>query len=115
MQQPPTGELGNTSDGVLSGHTKRATNLARTKVRTRNTANTATWQQMMARAVSGGVTVRQLTGSGAWVATSGTDTDAAYEVSLFGAGPRLRQSAEFHDRTKRSLRLGRGEQRGARR
>lgn len=50
----------------------------------RKTVTTATWQRMLAKAMAEGVTVRQLTGSGAWVATSGTDTDAAYEVSLFG-------------------------------
>lgn len=40
------------------------------------------WAAALARAVSEGVTVRQLAGSGAWIATSGTDADVAYVVSI---------------------------------
>jgi len=39
------------------------------------------WQAAAKRATAEGVTVRQLAGSGAWIATSGTDTTIAYEVT----------------------------------
>ncbi len=39
------------------------------------------WQVALKRAIAEGVQVRQLAGSGAWVATSGSDTVAAYLVS----------------------------------
>ena len=39
------------------------------------------WQQALNRAIAQGVTVRQLAGSGAWIATSGTDSEAAYIVT----------------------------------
>ncbi len=45
-------------------------------------ATPARWQAALRRAVAEGVQVRQLAGSGAWVATSGTDAVAAYVVSL---------------------------------
>ena len=39
------------------------------------------WQAALRRAVAEGVQVRQLAGSGMWVATSATDPEAAYEVT----------------------------------
>ena len=39
------------------------------------------WQAALQRALLEGVQVRQLAGSGAWVATSSTDPGAAYEVT----------------------------------
>ncbi|MDP9357354.1 MAG: SWIM zinc finger family protein [Chloroflexota bacterium] len=42
------------------------------------------WQAALQRALAEGIQVRQLAGSGAWVASSGTDTTAAYLVSANG-------------------------------
>ncbi len=42
------------------------------------------WQAALKRALAEGVQVRQLAGSGAWIATSGTDAAAAYLVSANG-------------------------------
>ncbi len=39
------------------------------------------WQAALQRALAEGIQVRQLAGSGAWIATSGSDTTAAYLVS----------------------------------
>ncbi len=39
------------------------------------------WQAVLKRALAEGIQVRQLAGSGAWIATSGTDAAAAYLVS----------------------------------
>ncbi|MDP9471619.1 MAG: hypothetical protein M3Q71_13290 [Chloroflexota bacterium] len=39
------------------------------------------WQAALQRALAEGIQVRQLAGSGAWIATSGTDAAAAYLVS----------------------------------
>ncbi len=39
------------------------------------------WQAALRRALAEGIQVRQLAGSGAWIATSGTDAAAAYLVS----------------------------------
>jgi hypothetical protein len=41
----------------------------------------ARWQAALRRAVAEGVQVRQLAGSGMWVATSATDAETAYEVT----------------------------------
>jgi DnaJ-class molecular chaperone len=41
----------------------------------------ARWQSALRRAVAEGVQVRQLAGSGMWVATSANDADMAYEVT----------------------------------
>ncbi|MDP9366894.1 MAG: SWIM zinc finger family protein [Chloroflexota bacterium] len=46
------------------------------------TATPARWQAALRRAFKEGVQVRQLAGSGAWIATSGTDAATAYVVSL---------------------------------
>ena len=40
------------------------------------------WQQAVARARKEGVEARQLVGSGGWIATSGTDQRAAYELAV---------------------------------
>src|SRR5579884_407158 len=52
--------------------------------RRQRTANPARWQAALKRALAEGVQVRQLAGSGMWIATSGTDATTAYEVSQFG-------------------------------
>ncbi len=54
---------------------------------TRRPARRATperWQAALKRALDEGIQVRQLAGSGAWVATSGSDPAAAYLVSANG-------------------------------
>ena len=40
------------------------------------------WKAAMARARKEGVEVRQLVGSGAWIATSGSDPHGAYELAV---------------------------------
>lgn len=40
------------------------------------------WQAALARARKEGVEVRQLVGSGGWIATSGTNGRAAYELAV---------------------------------
>ena len=52
-----------------------------TMMRTRRTADAAKWAELFGKAVREGVEVRQ-TGSGLWIATSGTDRTAAYVVEL---------------------------------
>lgn len=47
-------------------------------------ASPARWQKAVERAISDGVQVRQLAGSGAWIATSGSDSSAAYELEVTG-------------------------------
>ncbi|MBW3631859.1 MAG: hypothetical protein KY456_02405 [Chloroflexi bacterium] len=42
------------------------------------------WQAALARARKEGVEVRQLVGSGGWIATSGTNQRAAYELAVTG-------------------------------
>jgi hypothetical protein len=42
----------------------------------------ARWQTALKRARQEGVAVRQLTASGAWIATSANDSHTAYEVSV---------------------------------
>jgi hypothetical protein len=49
--------------------------------RTRRPADATKWTELFSKAVREGVQVRQ-TGSGLWIATSGTDRQAAYVVSL---------------------------------
>jgi hypothetical protein len=44
----------------------------------------ARWQKAAQRAISEGIQVRQLAGSGQWVANSGTDAAVAYEVDVTG-------------------------------
>jgi len=50
-------------------------------MRTQRPADTAKWAELFGKAVREGVEVRQ-TGSGLWIATSGTDRQAAYVVEL---------------------------------
>jgi len=47
-------------------------------------ATPARWQAALRRALEEGVSVRQLAGSGAWLATSGTDPLKAYELAVVG-------------------------------
>jgi len=49
---------------------------------TRHAATPARWQSALRRAIAGGVQVRQLAGSGQWVATSASDPGAAYEIAV---------------------------------
>ena len=55
--------------------------MAQTMVRRRQ-ATPERWRAALARALAEGVQVRQLAGSGQWVATSGSDPRTAYEVSV---------------------------------
>lgn len=56
--------------------------MAATMIRQRIETTPATWQRMLRKALDEGIAVRQLAGSGAWIATSGTDPNGAYLVSL---------------------------------
>ncbi len=58
--------------------------MATTQTRKPMVATPARWQTALRRAVAEGVQVRQLAGSGAWIATSGSDVTAAYLVSANG-------------------------------
>ncbi len=49
---------------------------------TRRPATPARWQAALARALAEGVQVRQLAGSGAWLATSGTNDGTAYGLAV---------------------------------
>src|SRR5215213_6002928 len=53
------------------------------QTRTR-TSSPARWMKAAARAVTEGVQVRQLAGSGQWIASSGSDSTVAYEVQVTG-------------------------------
>ena len=44
--------------------------------------STPRWESALNRARREGIAVRQLTASGAWIATSATDPHVAYEVSV---------------------------------
>jgi hypothetical protein len=48
------------------------------------TSSPARWIKAAERAVAEGIQIRQLVGSGAWVASSGSDPNAAYEVEVTG-------------------------------
>ena len=54
------------------------------QTRTNRTATPARWMQAAERAVAEGVQVRQLAGSGQWIASSGSDATVAYEVEVTG-------------------------------
>lgn len=54
----------------------------------------ARWIAALDRAAREGVSVRQLTASGAWIATSTTDPHSAYEVSVYRC---TCKAAEFGD------------------
>jgi len=58
--------------------------MTRTMRRTNRQATPARWQAALGRALAEGVQVRQLAGSGAWVATSGTDAATAYGLDVTG-------------------------------
>ena len=51
---------------------------------TRRASTPRRWQAALTRARKEGVEVRQLVGSGGWIATSGTDRRAAYELDVTG-------------------------------
>lgn len=72
------------------------------QTRTR-TSSPARWMKAAARAVAEGVQVRQLAGSGQWIANSGSDSAVAYEVEVTGniadgcgclAGPQRRSGPQ---------------------
>lgn len=48
------------------------------------TSTPARWMKAVERALAEGVEVRQLAGSGLWVASSGSDATVAYEVDVTG-------------------------------
>lgn len=50
-------------------------------VTTTRTSTPSRWRTALKRALSEGIEVRQLQGSGMWIATSASDPNAAYEVS----------------------------------
>lgn len=50
----------------------------------RRLATPERWQAALARAQNEGIEVRQLVGSGGWIATSGSDRRAAYELDVTG-------------------------------
>lgn len=57
-----------------------------TQTRTPNrAASPQRWQAAAQRAVAESVQARQLSGSGQWIATSGSDSSAAYELEVTGA------------------------------
>src|SRR5829696_2926102 len=53
------------------------------QTRTR-TSSPARWMKAAERAVAEGVQIRQLQGSGQWIASSGSDSTVAYEVAVTG-------------------------------
>lgn len=65
----------------------------------RRQANPERWQAALGRAIAAGVQVRQLAGSGAWIATSATDPTKAYELEVVAGVARscTCQAGEFGD------------------
>jgi len=57
--------------------------MATTMIRQRQ-ATPARWQAALGRAIAEGVQVRQLAGSGLWLATSGSDATTAYALAVTG-------------------------------
>jgi len=55
-----------------------------TAIRRPRAATPARWQKALQRALDGQVQVRQLAGSGAWIATSASDGSTAYELEITG-------------------------------
>jgi hypothetical protein len=53
-------------------------------VRSARSTNPARWMKAAGRAVAEGIQVRQLAGSGQWIASSGSDATVAYEVEVTG-------------------------------
>ncbi len=70
--------------GDTSGNTKETPEMATTMIRRQQTATPARWRKALVRAIAEGVQVRQLAGSGAWIATSGQDAGVAYQVAVSG-------------------------------
>ncbi len=58
--------------------------MATTITRQQRQANPARWRKAVERAIAENIQVRQLAGSGAWIATSGSDASVAYEVEVTG-------------------------------
>ncbi len=58
--------------------------MATTITRQQRQATPARWQKALQRALDGQVQVRQLAGSGAWIATSASDGSTAYELEITG-------------------------------
>jgi hypothetical protein len=58
-------------------------NQAQTRNRTRS-SSPARWQKAAQRAMAEGIQIRQLAGSGQWIANSGSDATVAYEVEVTG-------------------------------
>ncbi|MDQ3696222.1 MAG: hypothetical protein M3464_21795 [Chloroflexota bacterium] len=58
--------------------------MATTITRQQRQATPARWRKAVERAIAENVQVRQLVGSGAWIATSGSDASAAYELEVTG-------------------------------
>jgi hypothetical protein len=54
------------------------------QTRKNRTATPSRWMKAAERAVAEGVQIRQLAGSGQWVASSGSDASIAYEVAVTG-------------------------------
>ena len=48
------------------------------------TSSRARWQKAAQRAIDEAIQVRQLQGTGQWIATSGTQSGVAYELSVTG-------------------------------
>ena len=59
--------------------------MASTITRQQRQATPARWHKAVERAIGEDVQVRQLAGCGAWIATSGSDASAAYELEVTGA------------------------------
>ncbi|MDP9364857.1 MAG: hypothetical protein M3Q10_11655, partial [Chloroflexota bacterium] len=55
-----------------------------TTIRRPRAATPERWQSALRRALLAGVQVRQLAGSGQWIATSASDSAAAYELDVAG-------------------------------
>lgn len=53
-------------------------------VTTKRANSAARWREALLRAQAEGVQIRQLAGSGMWIATSATDIVTAYEVTPWG-------------------------------
>lgn len=61
--------------------------MAATMQRLQRQATPERWQRAAKRALANGIQVRQLAGSGAWIATSGSEVTTAYEVEVVAGVP----------------------------
>jgi hypothetical protein len=59
--------------------------MATQMIRRQRHASPERWRKAVERALSEGIQVRQLAGSGAWIATSGSDASTAYEIAVTGS------------------------------